>query len=97
MAFSSGISDYESGSGAEPAAIFVSHNGAMSWRECLEAAQLRDEHGWMLPYSPEAGDVCAALPLAGKRAYTAVEVGGVLRSDDDGQTWRLADGSDGQP
>ena len=31
------------------------------------------------------------------RAYAAVEVGGVLRSDDGGETWRLADGSNGNP
>ncbi len=32
----------------------------------------------------------------GMRAYAAVEVGGVLRSDDGGETWRLAEGSDGK-
>jgi photosystem II stability/assembly factor-like uncharacterized protein len=30
------------------------------------------------------------------RAYAAAEVGGLLRSDDGGATWRLADGSSGQ-
>jgi len=33
----------------------------------------------------------------GARAYAAVEVGGVLRSDDSGETWQLAEGSDGKP
>src|SRR5215469_2884348 len=51
MAFHPDLSDYEF-VGTEPAAIFVSHNGARSWRECPEIAQLRNEHGWMLPYSP---------------------------------------------
>jgi len=82
--------------GTEPAAIFVSHNGARSWRECPEVAQLRDEHGWMLPYSPEAGCV-RGFTFHGKRAYAAVEVGGALRSDDGGETWWLAEGSDGNP
>jgi len=31
------------------------------------------------------------------RIYAAVEVGGVLISDDGGNTWRLAEGSDGSP
>jgi len=31
------------------------------------------------------------------RAYAAVEVGGVLRSDDCGVHWKLAEGSDGNP
>jgi photosystem II stability/assembly factor-like uncharacterized protein len=95
MAFHPDLSDYEF-VGTEPAAIFVSHNGALSWRECPEVAQLRDEHGWMLPYSPQAGCV-RGFTFHGKRAYAAVEVGGMLRSDDGGQTWRLAEGSDGNP
>jgi hypothetical protein len=33
----------------------------------------------------------------GSRVYAAVEVGGVLVSDDRGETWRLAEGSDGNP
>jgi photosystem II stability/assembly factor-like uncharacterized protein len=33
----------------------------------------------------------------GDRAYAAVEVGGVLRSDDACQTWQLVAGSDGNP
>ncbi len=95
MAFHPGLSDYEF-VGTEPAAIFVSHNGALSWRECPEVAQMRDEHGWMLPYSPEAGCV-RGFTFHGTRAYAAVEVGGALRSDDGGETWRLAEGSDGKP
>ena len=50
----------------------------------------------MLPYSPEAGCV-RGFAFHGERAYAAVEVGGVLRSDDGGETWRLAEGSDGNP
>jgi photosystem II stability/assembly factor-like uncharacterized protein len=95
MAFHPGLSDDEF-VGTEPAAIFVSHNGGVTWRECPEVAQLRDEHGWMLPYSPEAGCV-RGFTFHGNRAYAAVEVGGVLRSDDGGETWRLAEGSDGNP
>jgi len=95
MVFHPDLSDYEF-VGTEPAGIFVSHNGDGSWRECPEVAQLRDEHSWMLPYSPEAGCV-RGFTFHGKRAYAAVEVGGVLRSDDGGQTWRLAEGSDGNP
>jgi photosystem II stability/assembly factor-like uncharacterized protein len=82
--------------GTEPAAIFVSHDGARSWRECSEVVQLRDANGWSLPYSPNAGCV-RGFAFHGKRAYAAVEVGGVLRSDDAGETWRLAEGSDGKP
>ena len=82
--------------GTEPANIFRSHDGGKSWRECPEVAQLRDRFRWSLPYSPEAGCV-RGFAFHGSRVYAAVEVGGVLVSDDTGETWKLAEGSDGKP
>ena len=82
--------------GTEPANIFISHDNGSSWRECPEVAQLRDRFRWSLPYSPEAGCV-RGFAFHGSRLYAAVEVGGVLVSDDNGETWRLAEGSDGKP
>ena len=95
MAFHPDVSDLEF-AGTEPANIYVSHDGAASWRECPEVPRLRDQHHWMLPYSPRAGCV-RGFAFHGARAYAAIEVGGMLRSDDRGETWRLADGSDGDP
>lgn len=82
--------------GTEPAGIFVSDNEALTWRGCAEVEALRDRFQWFLPYSPEAGCV-RGFAFHGDRVYAAVEVGGVLRSDDAGETWRLADGSTGEP
>jgi photosystem II stability/assembly factor-like uncharacterized protein len=82
--------------GTEPAGIFISRNSGMSWHECSQVAQLRDSLHWSLPYSPEAGCV-RGFAFQGSRVYAAVEVGGVLRSDDGGSSWGLAEGSDGQP
>ena len=95
LAYHPDISDFEV-AGTEPAGIFVSRDGGASWRSCPEVMALRDEHHWFLPYSPEAGCV-RGFAFHGRRAYAAVEVGGVLRSDDEAQTWRLARGSDGNP
>jgi photosystem II stability/assembly factor-like uncharacterized protein len=95
LAYHPEISDREF-AGTEPAGIFVSHNGGGSWRVCPEVDEYRDTHKWSLPYSPQAGCV-RGFAFRGPRAYAAVEVGGVLRSDDYGETWRLADGSDGNP
>jgi photosystem II stability/assembly factor-like uncharacterized protein len=95
LAYHPDISDREF-AGTEPAAIFVSRDGAESWRECPEVGALREEHGWFLPYSPEAGCV-RGFAFHGPRAYAAVEVGGVLRSDDGGEHWGLAEGSTGKP
>ncbi len=82
--------------GAEPASIFISRDGGNAWQECAEVAGLRDQHHWFLPYSPAAGCV-RGFAFHGSRGYAAVEVGGVLRSDDGGASWQLAAGSTGDP
>jgi hypothetical protein len=83
--------------GTEPAVIYGWQEG-VGWTERSEVAQLRDRHGWWLPYSPEDGCVRGfAAHEATGRAYAAAEVGGVLRSDDGGQTWDLAPGSSPDP
>lgn len=95
LAYHPDISDCEF-AGTEPANIFVSRDGAQTWRECNEVARLRDAHHWFLPYSKGAGCV-RGFAFCGSRAYAAVEVGGALRSDDWGATWNLCDGSNGNP
>ncbi len=87
--------------GTEPAGIFVSRDRADTWFVCPEVADLRDTHGWYLPYSPEAGCV-RGFAVAGSgshqaRIFAAVEVGGVLVSNDSGEKWQLVKGSDGNP
>jgi photosystem II stability/assembly factor-like uncharacterized protein len=87
--------------GTEPAGIFVSDDGGNSWLAPPEVFELREKHGWFLPYSPEDGCVRDfAFADAGSdpsRMYAAVEVGGVLVSYNDGETWQLVEGSDGKP
>lgn len=87
--------------GTEPAGIFVSRDGGATWNPNPEVSELRDRHGWFLPYSANAGCVRGfAIADSGPkpdRMYAAVEVGGVLVSDDIGVTWHLAEGSDGEP
>jgi photosystem II stability/assembly factor-like uncharacterized protein len=95
MGFHPDVSDLEY-AGTEPANIFVSHDGGGSWHACSEVAELRDRFKWSLPYSPEAGCV-RGFAFHGSRVYAAVEVGGVLVSNDQGETWQLAEGSDGNP
>lgn len=94
LAYHPDVSDLEF-AGTEPAGIFRSQDGGESWQGSPEVEQLRDEGGWFLPYSPEAGCV-RGFAFHGTRAYAAVEVGGVLRSDDSGATWRLVSGSTGK-
>jgi photosystem II stability/assembly factor-like uncharacterized protein len=95
LAYHPQVSDLEF-AGTEPASIFVSRDGANSWRECTEVARVRDEHGWFLPYSSGAGCI-RGFAFNGRRGYAAAEVGGALRSDDGGETWALCAGSNGNP
>ena len=87
--------------GTEPAGIFISRDGGVTWNPNPEVSVLRDRHSWFLPYSPNAGCVRGfAIAESGPkrdRVYAAVEVGGVLVSDDSGDTWKLVEGSDGKP
>ena len=87
--------------GTEPAGIFVSRDGGVTWNPKPEVNALRDKYGWFLPYSANAGCVRGfAIAESGPkrdRLYAAVEVGGVLVSDDSGDTWQLVGGSDGKP
>ncbi len=93
LAYHPEISDFEL-AGTEPAAIFVSRDGSGHWRSCEEVEQMREQYGWRLPYSPEAGCV-RGFAVQSSRAYAAVEDGCVLISDDGGEHWRLAEGSRG--
>jgi photosystem II stability/assembly factor-like uncharacterized protein len=95
MAFHPDVSDFDF-VGTEPADIFISHDGGRFWRECPEVPTLRDQFKWSLPYSPEAGCV-RGFALHGSFAYAAVEVGGVLYSENSGDTWQLVEGSNGNP
>ena len=87
--------------GTEPAAIFVCHDRADTWTACPEVENLRDQSGWFLPYSPEAGCVrgFAVFSFGAEpaRVFAAVEVGGVLISNNSGNNWQLVEGSDGNP
>lgn len=94
MAFHPDISDREF-AGVEPAGIFVSHDGSRNWRACDEVVEMRERGNWFLPYSPEAGCV-RGFDFHKSRGYAAVEVGGVLKSDDGGETWTLPSGSSGR-
>jgi photosystem II stability/assembly factor-like uncharacterized protein len=82
--------------GTEPAAIFISHDAGDTWHASGGVTNLRDELGWYLPYSPEAGAV-RGFAFRGARGYAAVEQGGLLRSDDYGQLWELVEGATGIP
>jgi photosystem II stability/assembly factor-like uncharacterized protein len=95
LAYQPDISDFEL-AGTEPAGIYISRDGARTWRACSEVTRMRAEFNWALPYSPRAGCV-RGFANSGQRAYAAVEDGAVLVSRDGGAHWELAPGSRGRP
>jgi photosystem II stability/assembly factor-like uncharacterized protein len=95
LAYHPARSDFEI-AGTEPAAIYISKDGAKTWEACPEVEEMRKKFGWSLPYSPEAGCV-RGFAIQNQRAYAAVEDGCVLVSDNAAESWRLAQGSYGYP
>ncbi len=72
--------------GTVPVALYSSSNG--TWRE-LDGVRL-GATGGSFPPSPELGArvrFLAADNETPRRLFTAIEVGGILTSDDDGQNW----------
>jgi photosystem II stability/assembly factor-like uncharacterized protein len=94
LAYHPDISDFEL-AGTEPADIYISRDGARSWRACPEVTGMRAAFDWSLPYSPRAGCV-RGFAIAGQMAYAAVEDGAVLVSQNGGEQWVLASGSRGR-
>ena len=82
--------------GTEPANIYSRQIESGRWQRSEEVAKFRYENDWYMPYSPNPGCV-RGFAFYNQRIYAAVEVGGLLVSEDDGDTWALAPGSSGNP
>ncbi len=78
--------------GTEPGRLFRSEDGGSTWQELAGITQIAGYEQWFLPYSPRAGAVrnVYAPPGSTGRLFASVEVGGLLRSDDGGETWACA-------
>jgi photosystem II stability/assembly factor-like uncharacterized protein len=78
--------------GTEPARIFRSEDDGQTWRELDGITRIEGHERWFLPYSPRAGAVRNVFTPPGRprRLLASVEVGGLLSSDDGGETWALA-------
>lgn len=78
--------------GAEPARLYRSDDGGRTWQELAGITRIAGHERWFLPYSPRAGAVRNVYAPPGRpgRLLAAVEVGGLLTSDDGGATWVCA-------
>lgn len=75
--------------GGEPGRAFRSCDDGLSWQELTGVGNIPDRGDWYLPYSPRAGAVrnFYSPPNQPQTLFAAVEVGGLLWSDDGGETW----------
>ena len=72
--------------GTLPAHLFVSDDGAASWRELTALRDVPSALQWSFPPPPHQGHVLDVGAL-GNSLYVGIEVGALLRSDDGGETF----------
>jgi len=76
--------------GTEPSALFVSRDGGASWRELEAMRKLPSAPTWSFPPRPWTSHVRAIASsfTAPNLVVVGIELGGVVRSTDGGQTWQ---------
>jgi len=79
--------------GSEPAAIFHSRDGGATWQECQGFRAVPESKHWHF-YAPRHAHVRDLVMAADnpQRLYAGLEVGGIVRSTDGGDTWQQLHG-----
>jgi photosystem II stability/assembly factor-like uncharacterized protein len=75
--------------GCEPSMLFVSRNGGESWRELERLRAIPSAPTWSFPPRPWTSHVrwIAPSPHDAGLLLVGIELGGVMRSEDGGETW----------
>ena len=76
--------------GTEPSALFVSRDGGESWRELESLQKIPSRPTWSFPPRPWTSHVrwIAPSPDEPDLLLVGIELGGLMRSEDAGATWR---------
>jgi photosystem II stability/assembly factor-like uncharacterized protein len=80
--------------GTQPAHLFQSDDLGKSWSELTALREVPGVDKWTFPGPPHQAHVksLAFDPKRPETIYAAVEVGGFLKSDDGGRSWRTVEG-----
>lgn len=77
--------------GADPAEVLISQDGGATWRQGQSLRELPGYAEWSYPLAPHTPHVMLIVPhpTRAETVYAGIEVGGIVRSDDLGDTWRV--------
>ncbi|WP_411843382.1 WD40/YVTN/BNR-like repeat-containing protein [Salinicoccus sp. HZC-1] len=77
--------------GTEPSGLFRSEDGGQTWMECPALLDLPSKSSWSFPPRPETHHVRWIEPDRHdeNRIFVGIELGGVMKSEDRGETWEI--------
>lgn len=76
----------------QPAGLFQSDDSGTTWREIESFARVPEAADWCVPVKPRLPGRARALVIDrddSRRIWVGVEVGGIMRTEDGGETWEL--------
>ncbi len=74
--------------GIEPAKLFLSLDSCRSWHELKSLQSVPSAKEWYSPWGPADLGTVAFNPKDIRSIFVGIEVGGVLRSSDEGASWK---------
>ena len=82
--------------GSEPAMVFATRDGGETWRACEAIASVPESSNWSFHWEGRHAHVreVALAPGRPDWVYAGIEVGGLVRSKDGGDTWESLAGTD---
>ena len=82
--------------GSEPAALFLSEDGGATWDECAGFKEVPESGNWGFHAPTRDSHIRDLVVSPGDSAllYAGIEVGGVVRSSDGGNSWKQLPGLD---
>lgn len=73
--------------GIEPAKLFMSLDRCKTWHELRSLQNIASMNEWHSPWGPADLNSIVFNPRDRRQIYVGIEVGGVMKSNDEGATW----------